>query len=116
MRVVFLFCIFLYRNKKNMTDYLFWYDKWASGVFVVVLGDEDSYALIERATGVRALRVGSVNGWIAVFDGNKHVTSFPPSSTTESYKTYTVQFEVDEMIDEGRRVLTGQDLAALAEI
>lgn len=99
-----------------MTDYLFWYDKWASVGFGDVLVEEDSYARIERAIGEEALRVGSVNGWIAVFDGNKHVTSFPPSSTTESYKTYTVQFEVDEMIDEGRRVLTGQDLAALAEI
>ena len=99
-----------------MTDYLFWYDKWASVGFGDVLVEEDSYARIERAIGEEALRVGSVNGWIAVFDGNQHVTAFPPSSTTESYKTYTVQFEVDEMIDEGRRVLTGQDLAALAEI
>ena len=64
-----------------MTDYLFWYDKWASVGFEDVLVEEDSYARIERAIGVEALRIGSVNGWIAVFDGNQHVTAFPTSDS-----------------------------------
>lgn len=96
---------------KDLALYTFWLRFWNEVDFGEVIVESDSWAQLEECYGKEKIEAAVKKEWLEVYeDGDDEpVKEFPPEEEGDDYKTFTLEVDVDNMVEAAQTILMKSD-------